>query len=290
MINPPIIVMGFLISCATLADISPSAASFSRRLEQLGREGILEQILKDMVQKAYKDKIVGHVLRDSTAIEAREKPVNKKKEVAEPKRKRKRGRPRKGETKAEKRLKRLARQVAQRPGKALRELNRQCSWGCKQNSQGNTFYWKGYKLHLDVSEGGIPLTAVVTGANVHDSQVAIPLEKLTERRVEHLYSVMDSAYDAAEIRSYITLRGRCALIEPNPRRKANGVGFDPAQQERFKIRSTVERAYSHLKDYLIPRALFVRGYRKVTVRLLCGVVCLAAVKILQHFLLPALQT
>jgi hypothetical protein len=37
-------------------------------------------------------------------------------------------------------------------------------------------FWKGYKLHLDISDTGFPLTAVVTGANVHDSQPAIPKE------------------------------------------------------------------------------------------------------------------
>jgi hypothetical protein len=54
-------------------------------------------------------------------------------------------------------------------------------------------FWKGYKLHLDVTDWGLPVTAVVTGASVHDSQVALPMEKVTERRVQHLYSVMDSA-------------------------------------------------------------------------------------------------
>lgn len=267
----------------------PSAASFSRRLEELSREAVLSRVLKQMVQEVHRERIVGHVVRDSTAIEAREKPVNRKKEVR-PLPKRKRGRPRKGEHKTEKKVRRLARQLAQKPGKALRELDQRCSWGCKKNSQGTITYWKGYKLHLDVSEFGIPLTAVVTGAHVHDSQVALPMEKLTERRVQHLYTIMDSAYDAPEIRSYSTQKGRQVLVERNPRRGGEGRGLDPAQRERFKIRSVGERAYAHLKDYLIPSKLFVRGHRKVELRLLCGVVCLAAVKILQYFILPLVQT
>ena len=49
-------------------------------------------------------------LRDSTPIVAREKPRNKKTDVCETKAtKRKRERPRKGASKAEKRIKRLAR-------------------------------------------------------------------------------------------------------------------------------------------------------------------------------------
>jgi len=38
------------------------------------------------------------------------------------------------------------------------------------------------QLHLDVTDRGIPVWAVVTGANVHDSQVAIPMGKWTERK------------------------------------------------------------------------------------------------------------
>jgi hypothetical protein len=171
-------------------------------------------VLKEMVQEAHRGRIVGHGVRDSTAIETWEKPVNRKKDL---------------------------------------------------------------------------LPEVVTGAKVQDSQLALPLEKLTERRVQHLYSIMDSAYDAPEIRAYPILGGRQVLVERNPRRREEGSGLDPAQRERFKIRSAGERAYAHWKDSLIPSKLFVRGHRKVEFRLLCGVVCWAAVKILQYFLLPALQ-
>ena len=139
------------------------------------------------------DRIVGHILRDSMAIEAREKPVNTKREVAqEGKEPRKRGRPRKGESKANKKANRLAPQARQKASVALSALNTLCCWGCKRNSQGNVSFWKGYKLHLDVTDMGIPVTAVVTGANVHDSQLAIPTEKLTERKVKHLYTLMDA--------------------------------------------------------------------------------------------------
>jgi len=42
------------------------------------------------------------------------------------------------------------------------------------------------------------------------------------------------------------------------------VSLDPAKQERYKIRTTVERANSHLKDNLIPKALYVKGHSKVS--------------------------
>ena len=66
--------------------------------------------------------------------------------------------------------------------------------------------WKGYKLHLDVSDTGFPITACVTGANVHDSMPAIPMEKMTEQRVAFCYSLMDPAYDSKTIIDFISRR------------------------------------------------------------------------------------
>jgi len=151
----------------------------------------MEQLDASMVSYNHEGKIVGQICRDSTAIVGRENPVKKKKEITPVKKKR--GRPKKGEQKQEKKLKRLARQFKMKPYEALKEVNHACSWGCKKNSQGNVQFWKGYKLHLDVTDMGIPVAAVVTGANVHDSQVSLPLEKMSEKRVVHLYSLMDAA-------------------------------------------------------------------------------------------------
>jgi hypothetical protein len=84
------------------------------------------------------------------------------------------------------------------------------------------------------------------------------MAKMTERKITHLYSFIDSAYDAPEIRAYEIVKGRVPLIDFNKRRRADREPFDPAQKERYKIRSTVERANSHLKDRLLPAKLFVR--------------------------------
>jgi hypothetical protein len=67
--------------------------------------------------------------------------------------------------------------------KPLDGIDKECAWDCKKNSEGNVSFWKGCKLHLDVSDTGFPLTAIVTGANVHDGQLAIPMEQITERKV-----------------------------------------------------------------------------------------------------------
>ena len=67
-----------------------------------------------------------------------------------------------------------------------------CDLGGKQGNNGQTKWWRGYKLHLDV-------------ASVPDSQVAIPLIQMTSDRVTFLYDVIDSAYHAKSIQ--IRVRG-----------------------------------------------------------------------------------
>jgi hypothetical protein len=62
----------------------------------------------------------------------------------------------------------LRRQAAEDAAVSLGKLHKKRVWGCKKNSQGHILVWKGYKLHLAVSDIGFPLTACITGANVHD--------------------------------------------------------------------------------------------------------------------------
>ena len=99
--------------------------------------------------------------------------------------------------------------------------------------------------------------------------------------------MMDCAYGAKWINAYIRMCQRIPVIDPNKRRDKNRAPLDPAKQERYKIRTTVERAYSHLKDRLIPQSLYVKGHDKVSFVLLAGVILLAALKYLQHFPIPS---
>ena len=46
----------------------------------------------------------------------------------------------------------------------LKELPRNCSIGVKTSSKGHQQYWRGYKLHLDVGDGQIPISAVLIQA------------------------------------------------------------------------------------------------------------------------------
>ncbi|MBI9095180.1 MAG: hypothetical protein JEY71_09890 [Sphaerochaeta sp.] len=52
---------------------------------------------------------------------------------------------------------------------------------------------------------------------MHDSQVAIPLEKKTQQRVQYCYSLMDSGYYSLVIQNFIGDTGKVALIDPAKR-------------------------------------------------------------------------
>ena len=260
----------------------PDASTFSRNFSYLAEENIWSTALDELVKQAHEGKVVYHVSRDSTMIAAREK-VRVGREKKDEKPKKKRGRPCKSEVKPQKEPTTLEKQVREEASIAIQQLPKKCAWGCKKNSQGNNEITKGYKLHLDVSDSGFPITALITGANVHDSQLAIPMEKMTEQKVSFCYSLMDSAYDAKIIDEYIRSRERIPIIDPNKRKNKDRPPLDPAKQERYKIRTTVERANAYLKENLIPKNLYVKGYTKVSFVLMASVFCLAIIKYLQYF-------
>jgi hypothetical protein len=83
--------------------------------------------------------------------------------------------------------------------------------------------------------------------------------------------IMDSAYDAKSISQFVCDRGRIPIIDHNPRRKPSREAFDAATKERYKKRTVVERANSHLKDWLLPDKVLVRGSKKMSFELMCGV-------------------
>jgi hypothetical protein len=91
----------------------------------------------------------------------------------------------------------------------------------------------------------------------------------------------DSAYDFPEHKNYISGKGRVAVIDPNNRRSPVKRELSPLEKEQYKARTVVERANAHLKDHLLPSAIYVKGYRKVSFVLQMGVLCLAAIKMLQ---------
>ena len=250
----------------------PSESTFSRAFEEFSIGQLPSLIHEAMIRDNLKDKLICHISKDSTAIEAREKPVKKRKKKQS---KHGRGRPRKGEARLEKQKKRLDMQAGRSLDENLSDLPSHCDRGVKQNSKGGRKIWTGHKLHTGVSDGDIPISVILTSASVHDSQVAIPLMQMSRERVTHLYDLADSAYDAKQIKAYSRLLGHVPIIASNKRR-GESIPMEPAQAVRFRERSSVERVNSNLKDNYGGRFVRVRGAAKVMAHLMFGIIALTA--------------
>ena len=260
----------------------PSEATFSRAFAEFAVCGLPERVHEALIKRTLGDHLVGHIARDATAIEAREKPVKREKpQTKTPKRKR--GRPKKGEAAPAKEPRRLERQVGQTLAQMLADLPTACDVGTKRNAKGYKTSWIGYKLHIDTADGDIPVACILTSASLHDSQAAIPLAAITAGRLTNLYDLMDSAYDAPEIRAKSLSLGHVPIIEANPRRggKADAeaearakrvAGYRPAEDVRYNQRSAAERVNSGLKDNCGGAFVRVRGAAKVFCHLMFGIV------------------
>lgn len=165
----------------------------------------------------------------------------------------------------------------------LADLPRDCSIGVKRSSKGHQQYWRGYKLHWDVASGDrIPVSCLLTGASVHDSQVAIPLMEISHSRVKWRCDVMDSAYDAGAIRSKWKKLKHESLIQPVERPKSKEcANWTEEKKQRYKIRTIVEQQNGRLKDEFGGRAIYVRGAAKVMAHLMFGVIALTVDHILR---------
>ena len=213
--------------------------------------------------------------------------------------KRGRGRPRKGEE-VEKEPGRLERQSN---GMSLEEmlddLPKECDHGAKRNAKGFLVSWRGYKLRLDTADCGVPVSAILTSASVHDSQVAIPLATMSAGRVTNLYDLMDAAYDATEIHEMSERLGHVPVIDVNPRRdtelkqelkrEARALrvcGLVMPESVRYRIRSGVERSNARLKDEFGARHVRVRGHAKVFCHLMFGVLALTVDQLMRLAMPP----
>lgn len=295
----------------------PHEATFSRAFDEFARMELPQFVHEALIQQTQKDRLIGHIARDSTAIEARERfpetPAQRAERHAARKAKLKQqrqaaraaarkaadmaGRPhaKTGRRGPDQRFPggkrpyvpqqdtRLKRQRTMKLPEMLADLPTQCDIGGKKNSQGNTEYWRGYKLHLDVADGQIPISAVLTSASLHDSQVAIPLATMTTQRVTYCYEVMDSAYDAYHIKEQSRVLGHVPIVDPKtpPKPEGQTIPLGPpsrqlswAEEERYKERTMVERVNGRLKDEFGARYVRVRGASKVMAHLMFGVLAL----------------
>lgn len=263
----------------------PHESSFSRAFKEFSESGLTQVVHESVIKEHMGDKIVGHISRDSTSIDAREKPVRKIK-ILKPKKKR--GRPRKGEIRI-KDLTRLERQQSMGATEMLEELPKVCDVGTKMNSKGYKRSWIGYKLHIDAADGHIPISCILTSASLHDSQTALPLAELTSQRVTNLYDLMDSAYDSPIIKQHSRSLDHVPIIDVNPRGNKKKKHELKAENRRFEFiniknpvgiryneRSNVERVNGRLKDEFGGKMVRVRGSVKVMTHLMFGIIALTA--------------
>jgi hypothetical protein len=271
----------------------PSESTFSRAFAEFAASSLPACVHEALIRKTHKDRLIGHISRDATAIEARERPVKRsssaplKAQPAPQAAPRKRGRPKKGEAAAKKEPTRLERQAGQTLADMLAGLPTACNTGIKRNAKGHNVSWIGYKLHIDTADGDIPISCLLTSASLHDSQAAIPLALITASRVRSLYDLMDSAYDAPEIRNKSRALGHVPIIDAKPRRgcKAKAeeeakarrtAGYEFAEEIRYNERTAVERVNGALKDSYGGRTVRVRGHAKVFCHLMFGILALTA--------------
>jgi hypothetical protein len=279
------IVLRRLCGWETKAQI-PHESCFSRAFAKLAANHFAEQVHAALVERTQKERVIGHISRDATAIEAREKPVPKQPKPEPEKGAQPQPEPRyrkdRKKKKSPEEMTRIERQCCgtMTAQQMVDELPQVCDVGCKTNSHGNKCRWIGYKLHVDVADGQIPISCVLTSASVHDSQVAIPLAEMTAQRVTNLYDLMDKGYESDLIRQHSRRMGHVPLIDGQKRGSGAPI-MAPHEEVRFRERTTVERVYSRLKDEFGGNFVRVQGWAKVMTHLMFGILALTADQILR---------
>jgi Transposase DDE domain/Transposase domain (DUF772) len=186
----------------------------------------------------------------------------------------KRGCPKAGEVR-EAKTNRMGRQLTQTLPAILDELPKACDCGSKCNAQGYKNSWNGYQLHLDTADCGVPISALLTSASVHDSQTAVPLSLMSASWVTNLYDLMDAAYCSDELRRHSQSLGHVPLIDHNPR-GGEKKPFAPHEAQRYNERTQAERTNGRLKDEFGGRFVRVQGSVKVMSHLMFGVLVRSA--------------
>jgi hypothetical protein len=272
------VVLRRLCGWETAAQI-PDETVFSRAFAEFARSEFPQQVHAAVIERTQSPRLVGHIMRDSTAIEVREKPEAKPKPAAPTVRRLHR---KAGTAKRPEQMTRLDRQSSgtMTMEEMVAELPRQCDYGCKLNSLGAKYRWPGFKLHVDVIDGQIPISCVLTSASVNDMQVSIPLALMSARRVTNLYDLLDTGYDCTAIREFSRSLGHVPII-PFQKRGSQKPELAPHEKARLRERTAVERVFSRLKDEYGAASVRVRGGAKVMAHLMFGILALTADQILR---------
>lgn len=145
----------------------PSASTFSRFFRKLAQTDALKNLFEKLVIEASNLGIIDdeHVSIDATKVDAYE---------------------------------------ASKPKKDIIDDGNHPNWGMKRDTHGNNIRWFGWKLHiLSDSKSELPLSIMVTPANIHDGNIAIPLVKVLKEDYNQFfrpkYYAMNSGYDYKNI-------------------------------------------------------------------------------------------
>jgi len=257
----------------------PDETVFSRAFAEFASSELPQRVQQALVQRTRAQRLVGHILRDSTAIAVPEKPAEKPNSPPPSRRSHRKA----GTAKKPEQMTRLERQwfddmtVAE----MVAELPKVCDKGCKPNAHGRKESWVGYKLHLDVADGEIPVSFLLTSASVNDMQVAIPLAKMSAQRVQSCYELMDAGFDCTAIREHGRELNHVPIIPYQKRGELEPPELAPHEKMRYRERSAVERVFSRLKDQYGACNVRVRGAVKVMAHLMFGVLALTADQVLR---------
>jgi len=210
-----------------------------------------------LIEKTFVDQLVGRTPRDSRAIETSQKVIKAEKQDATgPYTACRHGRtlahrhrmslrrlcsarkfPPQQREERPKEPTRRERQPKMRLGEMRDDLPKHCAIGTKRNVKGQKDSWIGYKLHLDVADGGVPFTAILTSASLHVDQVAIPLATATAAVVKNPYDLMVADSDATTprltVNSWGTSQSSRPILAPDPRGRG---GMEEAKQEQKRQR------------------------------------------------------
>lgn len=258
----------------------PSESKFSRAFKEFAESSLPDRVHQALIKDIYRDEVVGHVSKDSTPIEAREKQLKKEKNKGKKKRKH-------GE------LNRRQKQL-QEPDlhRMIDDLPKQCDVGMKRRANGHALIWKGYKIHAAVDDHCIPLATIVTSASLNDCEAAIPLATKCSKNVTSLYDLMDAAYDHPEIKEHSVSLGHVPIIDKCPssisqkiekeaeQRRREQLNFKLAEERRYKERFKTERFNALFKDYYGGKNIVYRGHAKVSCAALFGVLTLTGAMLL----------
>lgn len=261
----------------------PSVATFSRVFKEFSDYKLPERVHQALITETYEGEIVGYVVKDSTSLEARERPIKKKKTT----KKRSSGKRPKGE------LNRRQKQLQQSNlDEIIDQLPKRCDIGMKKSGKGIHLAWIGYKLHIASDTNCVPLAAILTSASLNDCEVAIPLAKKCDLVVDNFYDLMDAAYDHPEIKQHSLSLNHVPIIDKCPINKAQKnekeaeklakrtLNFKTAEDSRYDERFPVERVNALYKHNYGGKTLSYRGYHKIYCEVMFGLLALAGSQLL----------